>query len=43
MWCEGISKDEMFINSDTYYMRETYNAAFEAVKTCVYAVENSLG
>lgn len=39
MWCEGISKDEMFINIDTYYMKDTFEAALEAAKTCLWAVK----
>lgn len=42
MWCEGLSKPEMFINVDTYYMKETFKAAFEAAKTMIVAVESNL-
>ena len=42
MWCVGLSKPEMFINVDTYYVKDTFNAAFEAVKTAILAVELTL-
>ena len=42
MWYEGIKKPEMFINIDTYFMKDTYMAAKEAVRTCVYTVDSLL-
>ena len=38
MWDQMCKKSELYINKDTYYMKETYRAAFEAVKTTLYAV-----
>ena len=42
MWHEGIKKSEMFINVDTYFMKDTYFAAREAARSCVDAVDNLL-
>lgn len=42
MWHEGIKKSEMYINMDTYFMKDTYHAAREAVRTTVRAVDQLL-
>lgn len=41
MWYEGIKKPEMFINIDTYFMKDTYYSALEAARTTLIAA-NSL-
>lgn len=41
MWHEGIKKAEMYINIDTYFMKDTYTAALEAARTTLIAA-NSL-
>jgi acetoin utilization deacetylase AcuC-like enzyme len=38
MWYEGIKKPEMFINIDTYFMKDTFKAAFEAVRSTLIGV-----
>ena len=42
MWHEGIKKSEMFINIDTYFMKDTYRAAKEAVRSTIIAVDSVL-
>ena len=42
MWHEGIKKPEMFINVDTYFMKDTFSAAKEAARTCIYVVDSLL-
>jgi hypothetical protein len=37
MWHSGIKKSEMYINMDTYFMKDTYIAATEAVRTTLLA------
>ena len=39
MWHEGIKKPEIFINMDTYFMKDTYHAAREAVRTTIKATD----
>ena len=39
MWDEGYKKSEMYINTDTYYMKHTYTAALAAVKTTLIALK----
>ena len=39
MWPEGIKKTEMFINQDTYFMKDTYFAAIEAARTTVIGTQ----
>lgn len=39
MWHEGIKKSEMYINQDTYFMKDTYFAAVEAARTTVIATD----
>jgi acetoin utilization deacetylase AcuC-like enzyme len=40
MWDESYKKSEMLINKDTYYMKHTYQAAIQAVKTSLIAVDS---
>ena len=37
MWHEGIKKPEMFINIDTYFMKDTFEAAIQAAATALYS------
>lgn len=39
MWDESYKKSEMYINTDTYYMKHTYQAALAAVKTVLLATQ----
>jgi len=39
MWDEGYKKSEIYINSDTYYMKHTYTAALAAVKATLIALK----
>jgi histone deacetylase 6 len=39
MWDESCKKSELYINTDTYYMKHTYQAAVAAVKTVILVTE----
>lgn len=39
MWDDSFKKSEMYINTDTYYMKYTFNAALAAVKTTLLALK----
>nr|VVW86664.1 unnamed protein product [Nymphaea colorata] len=39
MWDDSYKKSEMYINTDTYYMKHTYAAAQAAVKTVLIATK----
>jgi histone deacetylase 6 len=39
MWDDSFKKSEMYINTDTYYMKHTYTAAVAAVKTVLLAAK----
>lgn len=40
MWYEGISKPEMYINTDTYFMKDTFTSAFAAARTVLLAARS---
>lgn len=40
MWGEGFNKPEMYINLDTYFMKDTYIAALEAARTTLIAADS---
>ena len=42
MWDPNVKKAELFINKDTYYMKNTYEVAKQAVKTTLSALSTLL-